>query len=661
MILPMKRITVYAYGDKRKKVLETLQRRQAVEITDASFEGIQLDKLDKSAETAIFERNITEAKNALTLLDEYAPVKKPMFSLRREEKLDSFEEKVSGTEKAVKKCSLINGAAKRISDLTSNITRIRGNIISLTPWTRLDIPMSYSGTACVASFIGTIPEDITQAIILESLPDFPQEAEISVISSSKEQTCLHVFASRAKAEQAETMLRSIGFSRPGWSLSHKTCAEKISLLEKEISGNEADITKAKDYIKDSADSRGDIEFLIDYLTMRKEKYEVLGKLSLTKHVFILTGWIPEKWAGGIIDELDRKCDAYVELFDPDPEEEDLPTVFQNGPFVNPVENITESYAMPGKGDIDPNPFMAFFYYLLFGLMLSDAGYGLLMGIATGYLAFFAKVEERTKKNMRMFFFCSVSTVFWGAIFGSWFGDLFTRISYGFMDPPIGTTVAAWFDPMTDPMMLMFFSIGVGIVHILLGQIASFYKSARQKDYFSALTGPLMTILMLLGISAFAVSMMLGEGFAIMGTIGMYTAMAALVIFLLVAGWRGGKGLLKFAAGLMALYDVLTGFMSDILSYSRLMALGLTTGAIGMVVNNLGVMFGSGAMLYIVFPLIFLFGHSINFGINLLGAYVHCNRLQYVEFYKQFYDGGGRKFKPFAANTNYIKFEEEKTI
>ena len=420
------------------------------------------------------------------------------------------------------------------------------------------------------------------------------------------------------------------------------------------SKGEEEIEQSKNDIIAMGKSRNDIEFVIDYLTLRKEKYQVISKLAMTQSVFMLEGWIPEKRLGKLINEL-NKYDVYVEVSNPK-ENEQAPVAFQNGSFVNPVENLTESYSMPGPEDIDPNPFMAFFYYLLFGLMLSDAGYGILMALASGYFSFIAKVEQKTKRLMRMFFFCSLSTIFWGAIFGSWFGDLFTRISTNFFNPPSDATIAIWMDPLKDPMTLIIFSLVVGVIHIIVGLIAKFYGLCKHGKIIDALCDSGLHIIMLLGLLTMA------GGIALMpetklGIIGGYTAAGAFILAVLTSA-RSAKGIGKLTSIFSSIYNILTGYLSDILSYSRLMALCLTTGAIGMVVNQLGTMMGNNIFGYIFFAVIFVFGHAINLGINALGTYVHCNRLQYVEFFKQFYEGGGKAFKPFAVNTKYVKFREE---
>lgn len=650
----MKRVYIFGLKSCRKKILELLQRRQAIEVIDAPDDQLKLTHQDTTQQISMFDRNISLAQSALSLLDEYAPVKKPLFAPRRDMSTDEFGKKIGEFDKILKKCTDLHNLAKTISDCKAANIRIEDHILALEPWLNLDIPMNFKGTQTTSSFIGTIPSQVTLEQIIEQLPDLPQEADINIISASREQTCIHVLAHKSCAEEIEGQLRKLGFSRPGWSLSHLICEEKIQRLNKEINQNIKKIEQSKNDIIAMGKSRNDIEFVIDYLTLRKEKYQVISKLAMTQSVFMLEGWIPEKRLGKLINEL-NKYDVYVEVSNPK-EDEQAPVAFQNGSFVNPVENLTESYSMPGPEDIDPNPFMAFFYYLLFGLMLSDAGYGILMALASGYFSFIAKVEQKTKRLMRMFFFCSLSTIFWGAIFGSWFGDLFTRISTNFFNPPSDATIAIWMDPLKDPMTLIIFSLVVGVIHIIVGLIAKFYGLCKHGKIIDALCDSGLHIIMLLGLLTMA------GGIALMpetklGIIGGYTAAGAFILAVLTSA-RSAKGIGKLTSIFSSIYNILTGYLSDILSYSRLMALCLTTGAIGMVVNQLGTMMGNNIFGYIFFAVIFVFGHAINLGINALGTYVHCNRLQYVEFFKQFYEGGGKAFKPFAVNTKYVKFREE---
>lgn len=654
MILTMKHISIIGLKTQRKKVLERLQRLESVEIVDIADDNLELQHKNTSNEIAVFERNIALADSALKIIDSRFPQKKRLFAARRDITSEQYYKKIPEYEAILKKCSDITDCVKNIEESKAAAVRISNQILTLEPWSNLEVPMNYKGTKSTASFIGTIPDNITLEQIAEKLPDLPDSVQIEIISSSAEQTCIWVLAHRSCSDKVEEQLRKIGFARPAWSLSHLRCDEKIRRLEAEIEQNNEQAESLAQKLKDYEQDRNDIQFVIDYLTMRRDKYDTIASLAMTDRTFILEGWIPHSELDKLHKVLD-KYDVYIETSDPT-EDEDIPVKFKNGFFVSPVENLTESYDMPGKQDIDPNPFMAFFYYLLFGLMLSDAGYGLLMAIASGFFAFVAKVEEKTKRTMRMFFFCSLSTIFWGMIFGSWFGDLFTRIATDFFNPPDGATIAVWIDPLSEPMKLIYLSVIIGVIHIMVGLIAKFVALVKHQTVFDAICDAGFQIIMLIGgLAGVAGMMLLPE--TIIGTVGIYMAIGGFVLTCLLSA-RKSKGFAIFGSILSGVYNLVTGYLSDILSYTRLMALCLTTGAIGMVVNKLATMFGNNILGYILFALIFVLGHAINLGINALGTYVHCNRLQYVEFFKQFYEGGGRAFKPFAVNTKYVKFKEE---
>ena len=309
--------------------------------------------------------------------------------------------------------------------------------------------------------------------------------------------------------------------------------------------------------------------------------------------------------------------------------------------------------------------MAVFYYILFGMMLSDAAYGLIMVAVCGFCLWkFKNMELSMRKALRMFFFCGISTTFWGFLYGSFFGDVVGAFSGTFLGqrqdlPPF------WFSPLEEPMRMLMFSLLVGVIHIFvalfLGAV-QFWKQKRYKDlvydivFWYLLVGGL--ILLLLSTEMFAGIAGIAKLEEPAGTIGSIAAGIGAVGILLTGGRESKNPVKRLLKGAYALYNV-TGYLGDILSYSRLLALGLATGVIAQVINSMGTMMGSGPVGLIAFILIFLVGHTINIAINLLGAYVHTNRLQFVEFFGKFFQGGGRKFQPFGVHTKYFKIKEDK--
>ncbi len=233
----------------------------------------------------------------------------------------------------------------------------------------------------------------------------------------------------------------------------------------------------KDSVKAYGKKQADIEYLLDYLVMRKDKYEAINKLGMSQSTVIICGFIPKRYVGGLIKEFESKYTVAINITDPGVDE-DVPVLLKNGKFSEPVEGITEMYALPSKRDVDPNPVMAFFYYLFFGMMLSDAGYGLIMTVMTSIVLKKTRVEGTLRRSLTMFRNCGVSTLFWGALFGSWFGDLPQTIASQFFGTTIKTT-ALWFEPLNDPIKLLLFSFLLGIIHLFIGLGVNFKNAVER--------------------------------------------------------------------------------------------------------------------------------------------------------------------------------------
>ena len=455
-------------------------------------------------------------------------------------------------------------------------------------------------------------------------------------------------------DEAESILRKLTFVSISESDS-KTPSELHEQYMQEIKKLEERSEEAKDSIEKLAENRKQLQFVIDYLQMRKEKYDALSGLGFTGSTFVLTGYIPEKYTESLKKEIEARYTASITFTDPD-EDEDVPVLLENSRFSAPVEGITKMYALPAKGDVDPTPVMSFFYYLFFGMMLSDAGYGLLMVIGTTIALKKFKLESSMKKTLTMFRNCGISTVFWGALFGSWFGDIVQVVSREFFGKEIGS-IALWFEPLTDPVKLLLVSFGLGILHLFLGVAVAFKMTWDTGKKLDAVFDALPIYLIVLGVAPIGAGMFISVPSALTKT-GTYMLIAGVIMLVLTAGRTSKSVFGKFFGGLYALYNTATGYLGDILSYSRLLALGLATGSIASVINLIGTMPENKIVKLILLIIVFVVGHIANLAINLLGAYVHTDRLQFVELFSKFYTGGGREFAPLTVNTKYIKFKEE---
>ena len=316
------------------------------------------------------------------------------------------------------------------------------------------------------------------------------------------------------------------------------------------------------------------------------------------------------------------------------------------------------YALPGKNDVDPSGIMAFFYYLLFGMMLSDAGYGVLMTIGSWFILKKTGVEGSMRKTMKMFFYCGISTTIWGALFGSWFGDIVQVVCTNFLGYTQPPDIALWFEPIKDPIKLLLFSFIIGICHLFLGLVVLGVMKWRDGDKVSAICDTVPIMMTVLGAAPLAGSILAPGIPKVIMEIAKYVAIAGVVLIVLTSSRSSKNIFARLGGGLYGLYNIASGYLSDILSYSRLLALGLATGSIGSVINMLGSMVQNPVVKAIMLVVVFIVGHTLNMAINVLGAYVHTNRLQFVELFGKFYEGGGRAFEPLKFNTKFFKIKEE---
>lgn len=669
-VLQMKRIRICALKKDRKPVLELLQRRGAVEVDAAIPEDSVFSHADTSANRSVFHKNITAAAAALEILDQYAPEQKSLFASLEGRKLKSdkdyaaFAQKYDGVMESVYRITALD---RSVAENKAEIIKLESQLESLQPWLGLDLSMRFQGTGQTRAFIGTLPGGMDLESILAQLagqnPSLPP-VQVELISSSQNQTCIFAVCHKDGAAQVEEALRSIGFAQPS-NPTKGTPAQRKQELETLIAQAKEEIDTAQRQIVSLAGQREQIEFTIDYFTMRSEKYEVIGELAQSKRAFVLTGYIPAKRADALKTELESRFDLAVELNDCDPSV-DPPIMLQNNQFSAPVEGVLESFGLPGRGEVDPCSVMSFFYYFLFGLMLSDAAYGLLMVIGCGFaLLKFKNMESGMRKTLQMFLYCGISTTFWGFMFGSFFGDLVGVVATTFFGRPDIALGPLWFEPVKEPMRMLVFSMLLGIIHLFTGLAMKAYQYAKQKAWLDILYDVgfwymLLVGLILFGLSTEMLPSILQLSFILpvsVGTVGIAAAAIGAVGIILTAGRESRNPVKRLLKGAYGLYGV-TSYLSDVLSYSRLLALGLATGVIATVINSMGSMMGGGIVGAIVFILIFLVGHTMNLAINLLGAYVHTNRLQFVEFFGKFYEGGGRAFQPFAAHTKYYNIKEE---
>lgn len=668
-VLQMQRISICALKKDRKAILKKLQSMGVIEMNQIMDEDADFQKMDTQSDRVGFEKKAQLSEHALDILNTYAPEKHSLLSSLEGKPLieqDKFDAAEKQQDDIIAKATRLIALNKEIAENKANILKLSNQIEALTPWLTLDAPMNYQGTEKVAMFIGTMAAgttaDAVYAQIAEHCPDV-EAFDVSIIGSDKDATYLAIFCLRAEMTEVEDALRAGGFARPSQAVD-KVPAEKKADLEKEIEQLNSEIAEKEEEIKALAENREDLKIVGDYFRMRAERYEVLGTLPQSQRTFIVSGYIPEKAVPAVQKAIGDAFDCVIDVEELK-EDEEPPVLLSNNGFSSSVEGVLESYGLPHKGEVDPTTIMSFFYVFFFGMMLSDAAYGAIIAIACFVvLKKYPRMSASMHKSLKMFMYCGVSTMVWGILFGGYFGNLVDIVSGTFFGKTV-TIPALWFVPLNDPMRLLVYSLAFGVVHLFTGlgiKGYSLLKEGRKLDFFcdvvlwyAFLIGLLLMLLPTDIFASIAQTKIVFPPF--LNTLAKVLAIGGALGLLLMSGRDNKNPVLRIALGAYDIYNI-TGWLSDVLSYSRLLALGLATGVIASVVNQMGSMFGKGIVGVIGFVIVFLVGHTLNLAINLLGAYVHTNRLQFVEFFGKFYEGGGKPFEPFKADTKYVDIKEE---
>lgn len=654
----MNTVRIIALRQDRKRLLEHLQNSALIQIKKCEKSKNGFSKIDVTSQMQIFERNVALTEQALKILDKSVPDKQGLLSSFKGRRIvdpDDIGVYASQAGDVINVCSRITELEKECADNQAEQIRIKTSLEQLKAWEKLDIPLNTTDTKSTAIFIGTLPEEYTLESLSQKIAEEnPKlEFEVEIEYSANHMTCVVIFTPISQKVMAEDVLRNIGFAKP-MSPTSRIPTKKVERLKKENQRLIDETQKAKEEIASYADRREDIKNIQDYFRIRADKYNVLNELDHSAHVFVIEGFVPEEDSKRLEQLCTRVATCCVEFGEAD---ENAPIKLKNNRFSAPAQSIVTMYATPSHADIDPTPLLAFFFYFFFGMMFSDAGYGLLMTVVIGIVLKKFKPDTQMRNNLKLFQYCGISTTIWGLVFGSIFGDAPSAIYNMVTGSSITMAdILPWpiLDPQKDALVLMVISIAFGLIHILVGMGCKFYVCLKQKDFGGAFFDTGFWMLMLVGFGILATGIVVSPTVMI---IGGAIAIASAVGLILTQG-RHKKGFGKVIGGLASLYDI-TSYISDLLSYSRLLALGLTTGVMAQVFNMLSTMFGTGILGIIFMTLIFLVGHAINIGLNALGAYVHTMRLQYVEMFSKFYEGGGEKFEPFSLKSKHIKIQEDK--
>ncbi|MDD4779884.1 MAG: V-type ATP synthase subunit I [Tissierellia bacterium] len=653
----MNKISIIGLGDVKTRLIRELMDLGVVEIssqdsklTDSEWISY-VEKDGDESEVLNLEADISKVNSVLVSLDKYDKTKKPMFSSKKTVSIDEFENKVLDNKSIIENVGLVLNLNNNLNELTNEENKIVSNILSLKPWIKYGLPLELSETKYTSIFTGVVPNVSSSENLINEVKEKVNTCFIELINSDKDQNYLSVICLKSDKDEVFELLKQYGFNTVVFKDLIGTAAENIVKYEKEISETsnkkkqiEADISESVQYIDD-------IQLYYDYLVIERDKLKSLDNILKTNKTFYIEGWLPQK-SKEKVESVLKQNECWYEINEPE-EGEEFPILLDNNTLVDPFEVITGLYSLPSSSNIDPTSSMWFFFVFFFGMMLGDVGYGLILALACGLVVKMFKLEGTSGKMLKSLFWCGISTMFWGVMFGSYFGDGIVAAAKTIFNVDI-IIKPFWTNPMEDPMNVLIVSFAFGLIHLFVGLGVKAYMLIRDGKPLDALydvgfwylfiIGP---VLLLAGGTISPVLVIIGKYMTIIGMIGL----------VLTQGREKKNIISKLTSGVLSLYGI-TGYLSDVLSYSRLLALGLATGVISSVLSIMGSMGGHTIIGIILFLVVFVIGHSLNFAINALGAFVHSARLQYVEFFGKFYEGGGEPFNPLTKKTKYIKIIKE---
>ncbi len=657
----MKKLYLLAVRSRKEALLRELVQRGCVEFSEmeGDIQGTGMEGLLKREDTKLMTLRSQYASltHAVDLLGKYAPVKSKLLSAAPEV-AGSVLLDDSGIAGALKIAAAIEGADDRIKRISAEESRQRSLAESLEPWLDLDMPLGMEGTARANVLIGNFSSKVKLDEVDSALAQASEEAELFRISADKSSQYVALVFIREALGNVQEVLRTYGFAPAGFSGFKGTARETLAAANQELAELAAEKESCVAAIVGESVRRDDLKLASDRVSTQIAMAEAEGRLYGTDSVVMMEGWMPAERE----EELARVFEKYDCAWDSrEPEEDEYPTVpvsLKNNKFSNALNMVTNMYSLPAYGSVDANPIMAPFFILFYGLMMADMGYGLIM-IAAAIVAM-AKIKPRGGSLCfcQLLLYGGISTLLMGALTGGFFGDAPYQLVHMFNPASTWEGLPYLFSPVNDSTLVLYGAMVLGVLHLNTGMVVSFVLKCRRGHVVDGLFEEVPLWIILVGGVMMGLKL-LGVTDALFGA-GKIVLIAGAVL-LLVGSARGAKGFGIIGAAFGCIYNTVTGWFGDILSYSRIMALMLAGGVVAQVFNTIAAMpatsSGVNAVTIIVFILIFLIGHGLNFALNLLGCFVHDLRLQCLEFFGKFYEDGGKPFQPLGFKSKYVRAKE----
>ena len=629
-IAEMKRISLLIMRRDHDRLLKRLQHLGCVQVTQVEQPEEMPPRREDTA-IARIEADIARHHWAINKLLPYETAKKSMFVPLPSVSLDVLAEP-QGTS-SVQFINQAEEIERRLGDLRGHENRLRMSLEELTPWLDLGIPLEDSKDSKTTKIVtGTLAPEALDAL-MAAWRDKP--VVIKSLLSNPEFKYFWAAVHRREADAFMEALRELDFQAVDLPAGKGLPSEMRESLLKEMRDLESAQAALQEDLKGLAVHLPELRLRYEQLKAEMDREQAQANMVHTASATLMQGWVPAAAITAVEAALKADFPEATMAFSEPEEGEEPPVLLQNKPLFSPFETVVTGFALPHPYSMDPTTLMMPFFACFFGMMVSDAGYGLLMAILIPIMIKIMKPSKGTKKLMWVLAMGGVLTVFWGAMYNTWFG---------FAPFP------SLLDPMNNSLPVMAVCVGIGALHLFTGLGIGAYLNIRRGKFLDALYDQISWFLLVVGLVMLALPAT--------ASIGKWMAIVGALLILVMAGREKSKNPIKrLLSGLGALYNI-SGWMSDLLSYMRLFGMGLATGVIGMVINILvGMVMQSGIIGIVLGVGLFIGGHLFNAAINILGAYVHSCRLQYIEFFNKFYEEGGKDFMPLAFRPRFVRVEE----
>ena len=641
-ILKMKKLRICGVSEEQTQLIRQLQLLGSVEIgapcalTDT--QGVQVFCAGDGKSADALLRTSARLTSALETLKHYETKKGGLFAARPEKTIGELfsDEAYAAALDTAQAVLDAQDARSRLAAEKSRLTAVRESFV---PWQQLPLPLETLGTQHTRILLGTVPAQTDLEALRAKVFEAADEVQLEQISADQQSLYLLVFVHKCAAEAVGAALREAGFALTTFDGVQGTAAENIRRTDEAIAACEQQDAEKLAELTALAEQKSALQLAFDRCTQEISKAQAADRLVHSEKTFCLGGWVPCEDVGKLEALLSGFCCAW-ELTDPAPEEyPDVPVKLKNNKLTWPLNMVTEMYSLPAYDGVDPNPLMAPFFILFYGIMMADMGYGLLMILASIIITKKSRPKGTSGQMFGLMFSCGISTFLMGALTGGFFGDFLPQL-VGIIDPD--TTFKALpslFTPLDDTITILIGAMALGFVQIVTGMAISFVEKIKKGQIMDAIWEELTWWVVFAGIACMALGVT---------NIVLYVGLGMVVVG---SGWSA-KGFGKVTAIFGSVYNHVTGYFGDILSYSRLMTLMLAGSVIASVFNTLGAIPGN----VVFFLLVSVAGNGLNFALNLLSCYVHDLRLQCLEYFGKFYKDGGKPFEPLAINTNYVDIQ-----